>query len=192
MFIIGEAVIEEQLAHEKFACNLTECKGACCTLPGGRGAPLEDDEVEELVKAYPFVSQYLPESRQDEITRHGMVEGTPGNYATACVDDNDCIFVIYEEGIARCAVERAYVEGRSQFRKPLSCHLFPIRISARGVSQLRYEQIPECHAARKQGRNLQIPLYDFLREALVRKFGEAWYDAFRHECERRDSPSPLL
>ncbi len=187
MFTIGEVVIEDQLAGEKFFCDLVKCKGACCTLPGGRGAPLQDSEVEELEKAYPFVQRYLSDQSKRLIKQHGMVEGLPGSYATTCVDDNDCVFVYYEEGIARCAVERAYHQGEIQWRKPLSCHLFPVRISTNGADRVRYEKISECNTARTAGRNLDMPLFKFLKDALIRKYGMAWYEEFYAECERRNS-----
>lgn len=190
MIIIGETVVEDGLASEQFACDLSECEGACCTLPGGRGAPLEDDEVAELEKAYPFVRQYLTASRRTTIEQSGMVEGGPGHFATSCVDDRDCVFVFYEGAVARCAIERAYFDGRIDWRKPLSCHLFPVRVSSGSISQVRYEKTSECRPARENGRNSHMPLYIFLKEALVRRFGEVWYDAFCHECERRNDPSP--
>ena len=181
--------MDERLASERFACDLTACKGACCTLPGGRGAPLEDSEVSELEQAYPVVKQYLSRRHLDVIANDGMFEGYPGHYATTCVDDKDCVFVYYDDGIARCAIERAHTEGLISWRKPLSCHLFPARVSANGSTRIRYESIPQCDHARVNGQTANVPLYDFLKDALVRKFGEAWYDDFRRECIRRERSS---
>ena len=192
MFIIGEAMIEDQISFERFACDLNACKGACCTLPGGRGAPLEDDEVDEIRNAYPLVEQFLSARHREIIKHHGMVEGFAGSFATTCVDEHECVFVYYEEGIARCSIERAYQEGLIGWRKPLSCHLFPIRVSWNGAARLRYEKISECGPGRMTGRNLNAPLHVFLKDALVRKFGESWYADFRNACEQREaSVSPL-
>ena len=132
MFIIGEATIEEDIGHERFSCDLNRCKGACCTLPGGRGAPLDDSEVEEIARAYPSAQKYLSPRHMQMIEQSGMIEGGPGNFATACIDDKECVFVFYEDGIARCSFEKAFLNGEISWRKPLSCHLFPVRISKIG------------------------------------------------------------
>jgi hypothetical protein len=186
MFVIGEAVIEEEIAHERFACDLVKCKGACCTLPGGRGAPLEDAEVQELEGALPFARKYLSEQHLQHIKQAGIVEGTPGNYATVCIDDRDCVFVYYEEDIARCSLEKTYIDGETTWRKPLSCHLFPIRVTRNGSEAVRYEQISECSPAIDNGRRQNMPMYEFLKDPLVRKFGQEWYDEFHSTCEQRN------
>src|SRR5437870_3995258 len=104
MFVIGEAMIEDDVAREHFACDLAQCKGACCTLPGARGAPLDDDEIPLIEAVFPAVRKYLTPDRIAEISRAGLVEGGPGTYATSCLDERDCVFVFYEEGIARCSI----------------------------------------------------------------------------------------
>jgi len=187
MFIIGEALIEEDIARERFACDLPQCRGACCTLPGGRGAPLEDEEVVEIQRAFPFAKHYLSPKHLDAIERFGMVEGSPGNHATMCIDEKDCVFVFYEGAIAKCAWEKAYHEGKTGWRKPLSCHLFPLRISNGSTDRIRYEHLRDCHAAVERGTRDRIPLYEFLRDALVRKYGEEWYARFREACRERDA-----
>ncbi len=184
--MIGEAVVEDEVARERFACDVLQCKGACCTLPGGRGAPLEDDEVREIEKAFPEAKRYLSPEHLRAIQENGMVEGVPGSFATVCIDYRDCVFVYYEGEVARCALERAYVEGKTKWRKPISCHLFPIRVSKGYSDRLRYEQITECKPGRRKGKADSVPLYEYLKEPLVRKYGEAWYENFRRECERRD------
>jgi hypothetical protein len=186
MFIIGEAVIEEQVSGETFCCDLSVCKGGCCTLEGGRGAPLEDREVEEIRKAFPVVKESLPVVSLEVIKRTGLVEGSPGDHSTPCVNQRECVYVYFEEGIARCIFERAFLEGSIKWRKPLSCHLFPIRVRPFGQDFLRYEQIEECHAGRTRGQREQIKLRDFLEEPLVRKYGRSWYETFVDECLARD------
>ena len=182
MFIIGEAVIDDAVGEASFCCNLKKCKGACCTLPGGRGAPLEDDEVLELQKAYPSAKYYLTQRNREIIEHQGMVEGSAGNYATTCVDNQDCVFVYFEGEIAKCSLERAYEEGQTDWKKPISCHLFPIRVRRFGKDFVRYEEIPECQAGRELGSQEQTRLYDFLKEPLIRKYGTDWYRNFLEYC----------
>lgn len=184
MFIIGEAVVDNEVARASFCCHLEQCKGACCTREGGRGAPLEDDEVLELEKAYPIVKRYLDEKNIRVIEREGLYEGFPGSYATTCVERRECVFVCFEDGIAHCSLEKAYLNGETDWRKPLSCHLFPLRIRSAGREFLHYEVIPECAAGRRRGTAEKVKLYEFLREPLVRKYGKAWYEKFRQYCER--------
>jgi len=185
-FIIGEAVIDEDVATASFCCDLKKCKGACCTLPGGRGAPLEDDEVLELQKAYPAAKQYLSQRHIDAIESTGMVEGTSGSFVTTCIGQRDCVFVYYEGDVAKCSLERAYEDGKTDWRKPLSCHLFPLRIRNFGKDFIRYEQIGECQAGREKGLRERVKLYDFLRVPFVRKYGEAWYKAFLKHCRTNE------
>ncbi len=185
MFIIGEAIIEDELGNEKFACDLNTCKGACCTLEGGRGAPLENHEVEEIRRAFPAVTPYLPPRSLQTIKETDLAEGKPGDYATPCVDGRECVFVYFDRGIARCSFERAYHAGQIPWRKPISCHLFPIRVRHFGQVFLRYEQIDECSSGRDRGTTEDIPLPDFLKESLVRRFGPAWYETFVAECRAR-------
>jgi hypothetical protein len=190
MFIIGEAIIEDQVGGEKFACDLGACKGACCTLEGGRGAPLDDREVEKIRMSFPAVEHILPAKSLQTISRVGLVEGVPGDYATPCVEGRECVYVYFDAGIARCSFERAYLAGETPWRKPISCHLFPIRLRRFGQEYLRYEQIEECSPGRRRGTAEDVPLSEFLREPLVRKFGPAWYETFAAECRvRRREPT---
>jgi hypothetical protein len=182
MLIVGNAVIDDDVASASFCCDLAVCKGACCCLAGGRGAPLDDGEVEEIRKAYPLVRQYLPETNIRTIEASGLVEGTPGDYATACVNDRECVFTTYEHGIAFCAFEKAFNAGLSPWQKPLSCHLFPIRVRRFGRDFVRYEQIAECDGGRERGMREKVKLGVFLRTPLTRKFGASWYRSFRDLC----------
>lgn len=176
MFTILDNVADEALATTHFACDLGACHGACCTMPGGRGAPLEEEEVKLVQASIAPSLKYLPERNRMVIATQGAVEGSPGDHATRCIDQRDCVFVYYEGTVAKCAIEKAYFNGETSFRKPLSCHLFPIRISSLFDSDyLRYERIPECDPALKNGRKQGIPLYKFLREALTRAYGKEFY-----------------
>jgi hypothetical protein len=175
MVKIGEAILEDDVVLSRFCCDLEACKGACCCIEGGRGAPLEDDEILEVEKAFPRVRQYLPAEHLDRLTITGLWEGTPGDYVTPCIDNRACVFVYYDAGIARCSFERAYLGGLTDWRKPLSCHLFPIRVRRFGTDHVRYEQIQECVAGRVRGERENVGLPAFLKEPLIRSFGAPWY-----------------
>ncbi len=174
--------LEEQIAEARFACDLSRCKGACCTLPGWRGAPLEDHEIGEIESAFPIIRKYLPEWHLEAIEEKGLYEGEPGNRATTCYGLGACVFVYYQDDIAMCAFERAYFNHEIGWRKPISCHLFPLRVSPEPRVIVRYEEIEPCETARKRGESESISLSDFLQEPLVRRFGEEWYQEFHQFC----------
>jgi hypothetical protein len=187
MFAIGEIFVEERIADLPFACDLTRCKGACCTLKGGRGAPLDDREVEEIFRWTPSIRKYLPAISLTTIDAEGPVEGSTRNFATRCVNDADCVFVYYENGIAHCAFERGYLEGEISWRKPISCHLFPLRVGSGIAQHLRYEYLSHCEAALRSGAEKQILLYDFVKDALIRAYGTEWYAEFHSACQHQRS-----
>ncbi len=172
-----------------FTCNLGACLGGCC-VTGTSGAPLEPEEREELERALPRVRKYLRPEALGIIDEHGPWEETePGQYATRCVDGAECVFVMYEGSVAKCALQKAYHAGRIAFQKPVSCHLYPIRIQRYGdYEALNYEQISLCAPAVTYGQRQRMQLVDFLREPLVRKYGDVWYEQFREACaERREA-----
>ncbi|RPI01133.1 MAG: DUF3109 family protein [Ignavibacteriae bacterium] len=180
-------ILDDYIPRLKFACNIPACKGACCTLAGGTGAPLKDSELEQIDRAFPIIKSMLPAEHLNTISQYGLTEGKPGSYTTMCYDSHACVFVFYEHGIARCAFEKAFGEGKLQWKKPISCHLFPIRVSAGDPERLRYEKIDECSAALDRGQHENIFLSTFLREPLVRAYGLAWYEEFQRACnEDRD------
>lgn len=184
MLPILDIIADEALATTRFACDLGACKGACCTMPGGRGAPVDDAEVDDLLASIDVALAYLPERNREIIRTLGALEGRAGDFATRCIDNRDCVFVYYENDVAKCAVERAHVNGETPFRKPISCHLFPIRVSEiPGGTYLRYERIPECDPALDNGARAGIPLYRFLKDALTRAFGRETYDALVAQIE---------
>jgi hypothetical protein len=185
---IRQTIIDDAIPRIKFACNVSACKGACCTLAGGTGAPLLDNELEQIDRAFPIIKSSLPKEHLDTIAQFGLYEGKSGSYTTMCFHNRACVFVLYEDGIARCAIEKAFKEGKLKWQKPISCHLFPIRVS-RGVSELlRYERITECAPAIEHGENKNIFLSNFLMEPLVRAYGLAWYEDFQLTCnwDRKD------
>ncbi len=183
MIEIQNKFFDESLMRIKFACNVNICKGACCTLAGGAGAPLLDEELHYIESSFPIVKPLLPKEHIDEVERRGLFEGNSGNYSTMCYNNRACVFVFYEEGIAKCSFEKAFLEKKSAWQKPVSCHLFPIRVD-RGIAyKLRYERIDECNPALDNGKLDNIYLYEFLKEPLMRTFGHSWYNDFKIMCE---------
>ncbi|MFZ1081467.1 MAG: DUF3109 family protein [Candidatus Kryptoniota bacterium] len=176
LVVLDNVVIEGNLLDRKFACDVLKCKGACCSLPGGRGAPLLDSEIEQIERVLPEVLSMLSEEKKKVIEEFGFYEGESGDYATTCVDDKDCVFVYREKGIAKCAIEREFNDGKTNFRKPISCHLYPIRVNKFGGDILRYHEIAECKPAIKRGETENIDVIEFVKDALIRLYGEEWYD----------------
>ncbi|HLF20017.1 MAG TPA: DUF3109 family protein, partial [Bacteroidota bacterium] len=163
--------------------DLNACKGACCTLPGGRGAPLLDSEINEIQKAFPLIQKYLGPDHRHRIEEKGLFEGSDGDYTTPCYKNRACVFVTYEQGIAKCSFEKSFMNGEISWRKPLSCHLFPIRVERGTQDKLRFEFISECIPALDKGNLEDTYLSDFLKEALVRAYGELWYENFLELCD---------
>jgi hypothetical protein len=192
MIKIQNTLVEDNIPDIRFACNTSACKGACCTMAGGQGAPLLDEELEKIEQSFPIIRSYLPQAHLDTIAQFGLFEGEPKKYTTMCINNRACVFVLYEEGIARCAFEKAFFEDKLTWRKPISCHLFPIRIDHEITHRLRYEQISECDPALHHGEQKNIHLSIFLKEPLVRAFGSQWYEDFQFACEWERKKTELI
>lgn len=175
MILLDDLLLQEQVLTAHFACDLQRCKGACCTMSGGAGAPLLESEIADLRSAVSAALPYLPERSRVWLAEHDPVEGSRDDYSVACLDDADCVFVYYEGAVAKCGIERAYHNGQTAFRKPISCHLFPIRVAQFGGPYLHYEMIAECEPGRANGEARNVLLVESLREPLVRAFGEHAY-----------------
>ncbi|MBI5464909.1 MAG: DUF3109 family protein [Ignavibacteriales bacterium] len=187
MFVIQEIEVRPEIALSAFACDVTACKGTCCTMSGDRGAPLLDEELKEIEAALPVVKKYLHRDHLQEIERYGAYEGSDGDWATRCIAHRACVFVVYEGSIAQCAFETAFFNKEISWQKPLSCHLFPIRIDRGNSERLRYEYISECQPALQRGTRQKTWLSDFLKDALIRAYGKAWYEEFQRRCENERS-----
>lgn len=172
-------MVQEQVLTTHFACDLSGCKGACCTLKGGAGAPILETEIHDVRVAVEVVQPYLSERSKALLQDCDPVEGPQGDRSIICIDDADCVFVFYENEIAKCAIEKAYFNGEIDFRKPLSCHLFPIRVANFGGPYLHYEAIDECEPGRELGRSLGKPLIESLQDALTRAYGPEMYERLR-------------
>lgn len=186
MFAVDDILISDAVLDAPFSCNLGACHGACCVIGAG-GAPITEDEIPELEKAYEVVKHSLRPEAMETITKQGVwTEEAPGELATSCVGNAECVFVVYDGPIAKCAIQQAYFAGKLDFEKPISCHLFPIRIENwADTTVINYEQIDLCRPAIKQGRRLGMQLIDFLEQPLTRRFGADWYKKFKTACKER-------
>lgn len=185
MIINGNTLILDAVIAEEFVCNLSKCKGACC-VQGDSGAPLEEDELPVLESVYKEVEPYLSDKGRATIEQSGVyVVDEEGDLTTPCVDGNkECAYVVFENGITQCAIEKAYNDGKISFKKPISCHLYPIRITRdSNFETLNYDRWDICSAACALGKQLHIPVYKFLKEPLIRKYGEAWYQALETQLK---------
>ena len=175
---IGDVLISSDILTEQFCCDLDACHGACC-IEGDAGAPVTLDEVAAIEEAVETVWPELSAQAQAVIDRQGVAyTDEEGDLVTSIVNGRDCVFTCYEKGCCFCALEKAYREGCSSFCKPISCALYPIRekTCSDGTVGLNYHRWHVCREAVKRGQQLQLPLYRFLREPLVRRFGQEWYD----------------
>lgn len=173
---VDDILVRREVAETKFSCDLEKCKGACCTLESDFGAPIEENEVYEIEKILPEVLNYLSEKHKNEIKTNGFYEVKQNDYMTKSVDNRACVFVYYENKIAKCSIEKAYFDGKSSFRKPISCHLFPIRISKFGGDIVRYEKFSECSPALDKGKIENTSIMEFCKDSLERNYGIKWYN----------------
>ena len=169
--------VDPAIKQVQFACDISVCKGACCTMPAAAGAPILKSEIAELERVFPIVEKYLQKKALPVIEKKGLWEcDADGNYSIPAIRGRDCIFAIWEGDIALCAIEKAHRLGEIEgFPKPISCHLFPIRIYpnyTEGSYSIVYEEIPECHGGRDRGKTAKIPVVDFLELPLARALGE--------------------
>ncbi|MFI2741840.1 DUF3109 family protein [Zhouia sp. PK063] len=177
MFQIGKTIVSEEIIENDFVCNLSACKGQCC-VDGEAGAPLEENELEIMNEIYPKVAPFLrPEGRAVIESEGAYVKGEDGDWETPLINGADCAYVIFDKkGTALCGIEEAYNKGLIDWKKPVSCHLYPVRIKEyTSFNAVNYHKWHICDDACSLGAELQVPIYKFVKEALVRKFGKAWY-----------------
>lgn len=185
MVQIDDVVVSLDVFREKFICNLDACKGQCC-IEGDAGAPLEEEEVAELEKVLPVIWDQLSPQAREIIDRQGVCyTDQDGDLVTSIVNGKDCVFTCYDEkGCCYCAIEKAYRDGKVDFYKPVSCHLYPIRVGKYGpYKAVNYHRWDVCKAAVILGQKENVPVYKFLKEPLIRKFGEAWYNEMESVAE---------
>ncbi len=177
MFQLGKTIVSEDIIAKDFVCNLNACKGACC-IEGEAGAPVTEEEVTILKEIYPKVKPFLRPKGIAAIEKQGThIKTDLDELETPLVDGRECAYVTFtDKGIASCGIEDAFNAGSIDFRKPISCHLYPVRVQDYSeFAAVNYHRWPICDDACTLGKELQVPVYKFVKAALIRKFGENWY-----------------
>lgn len=178
MIEVKDTIISDEIFEECFVCDLCRCKGICC-VEGDSGAPITTEEVDKIKEILPEIwNDLLPKSKE-LITKQGIAyEDYDGELVTSIVNGEECVFVYYDEdGICKCAIDNAFKEGRIDVQKPISCHLYPIRLKEyEKFTAVNYNRWKVCEPAVEQGNKLKVPLYKFLKEPLIRRFGEEWWN----------------
>lgn len=192
MIEIGRTIVSFDIFRKHFLCDLKNCRGACC-IEGDSGAPLTPEEAYEIERDYPVFKKFLPESHLEEVRKQGFsVTDSDGDLVTPLVGNRQCAYSFYDENhILKCAIEKAWAEGSITFRKPVSCHLFPIRITSyKRFDAVNYQELDICKAGRVCGAREKLPLYRFLREPLIRKYGAEWYSELELAAQHLESELP--
>jgi len=184
MLEIGRAIVSLDILEKQFLCDLLKCKGACC-VEGDSGAPVTPEEAKAIEEAYTEIAPYILESHREEVKKQGFaVIDLDGDLVTPLVNNKQCVYTYEERGILKCGIEKAFLDGKINFRKPVSCHLFPIRITEyKRFDAVNYQKIDICKPGRECGKKEKLPLYVFLKEPLIRKYGEEWYDQLEYAAE---------
>ena len=178
MIAIKNTLVSEDLLEKKFVCDLNACKGACC-VQGGSGPPVEEEEVDILKKEFKKIKPYMIPEGIDTIEKEGFsrIDEDGDLVLSLLPGKGQCAFVFFDKGIASCSVEKAHREGKIDFKKPISCHLYPVRIQKyKDYDAVNYETWNVCKPACKCGEKLQVPVFSFLKEPLQRKYGKDWYE----------------
>ncbi len=178
MIELGKTLVSDDVVSEQFVCDLTKCKGACC-VEGDLGAPLNEDELHEIEEVIDLVKPYLGDKAVEVLEKEGgYILDEDGDYSTTVINGKECAFAFYDENrILKCSIEQAHKDGKTDFKKPISCHLYPIRISKLpDFEALNYDRWSICSPACDLGKELKVPVYKFLKEPLIRKYGAEWYN----------------
>lgn len=185
MIKIGKTLVTDRLLEEKFVCDLQKCKGACC-VEGISGAPLEKDETKILEDVFEKIKPYLTKRGIKAIKKQGTwVTDSDGDLVTPLVNETDeCAYTIFENETAFCGIEKAWKDGAVDFRKPVSCHLYPVRITEyKTYDAVNYHEWEICAPACKLGQSLKVPVYKFLKDALIRKYGVEWFEELERHAK---------
>jgi len=176
MIQIDDKIISQEIFDQQFVCDLNACKGACC-VEGDSGAPLLKNEAQELEKFYPIIKKYLSSDGKKAIKKQGFsIIDADNDLTTPLVNNRECAYVYYNAGITKCAIEKAYLEDGISFKKPISCHLYPIRITEyKEFDAINYESNKICSPACRLGELLKVSVFRFLKEPLIRKYGKSFY-----------------
>ena len=188
MIAIDHVLLSDQIISDQFVCDLSKCKGACC-VDGDAGAPLDKNELKNVDEVFAEVLPYMRKESIDEVNKQGRyVYDKEFGWVTPTIGGKICVYGIFDDnGIVKCAIEQAYLDGKTKWKKPISCHLFPVIVkkSSDGATEYaNYEPREDhCKAACSLGKKLKVPVYKFLKEPLVRKFGENFYEALDKTAE---------
>jgi hypothetical protein len=189
MIKVGEVLVSDDIKDVEFVCNLEKCKGACC-VEGDLGAPLEQDELPVMKEIFEKVKPYLTPDGLKTIEEQGTyVLDEDGDFSTPVIEGRECAYAHYDQqGVLKCGIEQAYLDGKIEYRKPISCHLYPIRIiKKKSLEAVNYHKWSICSDACKLGKSLKVPLYKFLKDPLIRKYGESWYQELVSAIENSSS-----
>ena len=177
MLQIGDTIISMDVIESQFICDLCKCNGQCC-VDGDAGAPLEEEENDKINEILPIIWDELSSKAQELITKQGIsYRDYDGELVTSIIKGKECVFTYFDEnGVCKCVLDTAYRDGRISFPKPISCHLYPIRLQKyKDFTAVNYHNWSVCNPAVKLGKKEGVALYKFLKEPLIRKFGEEWY-----------------
>lgn len=195
MIAIDNILVSDEVLKEQFVCDLTSCKGACC-VDGDAGAPLNKDELDKINQVFDKVVPYLNEESIKELNKQGRyVYDKEFGWVTPTINSKICVYGITDEkGIVKCGIEQAYLDGKIKWKKPISCHLFPVITKKSRHSDTEYVNYEpredNCKAACSLGKKLKVPVYVFLKEALIRKFGQKFYDALEATAQHLKTSKP--
>lgn len=177
---LDNTLISSEIFSTYFVCHLDKCKGSCC-IEGDRGAPLEKEELNAIHNNLEHVKPYMTQKGIELLNSQGFYEGDDDDLATTCLPTGECVFAYQESGILGCAIEKSFKNNQSNFYKPISCHLYPIRLGKSGENDtVNYHYWEICKAACALGEELKVPVFQFLKEPLIRKYGEAWYNELQN------------
>jgi hypothetical protein len=189
MIAIQDTIVSDELLNKQFVCDLNACKGECC-VAGESGAPLDKEELPILMEILDKVKPYMNKKGIKAIEKNGpYVLDSDGDYTTTLVSkEAECAFVVFDENkIAKCAIEQAFNDGVISWKKPISCHLYPVRITAyKNYDAVNYHQWNVCKPACECGAKLQVPVYQFLKGPLIRKYGEDWFNELEQVDRERN------
>lgn len=178
MVQIDDKIISLDVFKEHFLCDLPKCLGSCC-VEGESGAPLEEEETKVLDEIYPKIKHLLSPEAVEIIEKNGTWEtDSDGDKVTPIIHGRECVYTYFDgEGVCKCAIEKAYDEGLVDFKKPVSCHLYPIRVDKYpNYEALNYHVWPVCNPARELGKQVGLPVFRFLKDPIIRKYGERFYE----------------
>lgn len=184
MIIVGDCLVSEDVVEKQFACNVAACKGACC-IEGDAGAPLDKEELVRINDNLETIKTEMDETGLSVLNAIGFHEKDPfDELVTTCKPNKECVFVVRKEGVLNCAIEIANQKNSFNFPKPISCHLYPVRVAKfNEYHALNYHKWSICADACNKGKKEDIKVFEFAKDALIRKFGAAWYDEMAHTAD---------